>query len=149
VAPTSTLESPFKALAEEAHLLGLWVAAEVVVVVVVVVVVGAVVPLRQVDTVLDLMSTDPTHYRQLDLPAELPHLVEEAEPAVVDTAVDPTIRSLRDRDRDHQDPDDGVEEEVMEQAGAVITMPDAAVGVAVSTASGIIGEGERRPPLMA
>lgn len=121
-APTLTLESPFRALAGEAHLLAQWVVVEEAV--------GAVASRQRADTVLDLMSTDPTRYRRLDRLAEALHLVEAA--AVVDFVVGPTTRSLLDRGPDHRRLDDGAEEGVMEQADVMTTTPDAAVAAAAA-----------------
>lgn len=129
-APTLTLESPSRALAEEAHLLARWVVEEEEEA-------GAVASRQQVDTVLALMSTDPIRYHRPDHLAEALHLVAAVVvAAAIDTAADPTIHTLLALDPDHQDPDDGVveeEEEVMELVGVMIMMPDAAAAAAVST----------------
>lgn len=105
---------------EEVRLLALWVAVEKAEVVVV----GVVASRQRVDTALDLTSTDLTPYRQLDHLAEVLPLVAAAAAAAVDIAADPTILTLLDLDPDHQDPDDGVEAEVMEQIDVMITIPD-------------------------
>lgn len=123
VAPTLTLESPFRALAGEAHLLARWVVVEEAV--------GAVASHQRADTVLDLMFTDPTRYRRLDHLAEALHLVEAA--VVVDIAVGPTTRTLLDLGPNHQGLDDEAEEGVMEQADVTIMTPDAAAAAAVLT----------------
>jgi hypothetical protein len=94
-------------------------------------VVGAVASHQRVDTVLDLMSTDPTRYRRLDHLAEALHLAEAA--VVVDIAVGPMTRFLLDLGPDHRGLDDGAEEGVMEQADVMIMIPDAAVAAAVLT----------------
>lgn len=131
VAPTLTLESPFRALAGEAHLLARWVVVEEAV--------GAVASHQRADTVLDLMFTDPTRYRRLDHLAEALHLVEAA--VVVDIAVGPTTRTLLDLGPNHRGLDDEAEEEgVMEQADVMITTPDAAVAAAVLTMTGALVE---------
>lgn len=104
--------------------------------VVVVEAVGAVASHQRVDTVLDLMSTDPTRYRRLDHQAEALHLVEAA--VAVDIVVGPTTRTLLDLGPNHPGLDDGAEEGVMEQGGVVITTPDAAAvaAAAVLTTTG-------------
>lgn len=148
VAPTLTLESPFRALAVEAHLLARWAAVEeeeeeeAV---------GAVASHQRADTVLGLMSTDLTRYRRPDHLAEALHLVAAA--VAVDIAVDPTIRTLLDLDPDHRGLDDGEEEEeVMEQVNVMITIPDAAVAAAVLTKIGAqvetIGKKRGEGPLL-